>query len=494
MLTTRRTFLKALSATAAAMFLPFGRRADAHLGMPAGVSSPPVIPFKDPLKLPVTLKGRRRGSTTYYNLEMKQATAQFHADMQPTQILGYNGLMPAPIIRASKNRKVIVRQVNNLPMSGGMGSHSSLPAVHLHGAHVAPEDDGHPDDGIPHGQYRDYIYPNKQRGCLLWFHDHAHTKTGDNVYQGLAGLYLLRDPLEAALRLPSGKCEVPLVIQDRLFRNNWSFDYAANENNREVGMLGDIYLVNGVAFPYFQVEARKYRFRILNGSNSRLYGLALSDGSELIQIGTDGGLLQRPNRVAGIDIWPSERLDIVIDFSRYAVGQSVMLRNSYEIDEMAYIMRFDVVKKVRDSSKVPEFLAPFEEIPESQSVMTRVFNLNRTTIDNELVWTINGQAYQSNNPPLASPKLNTIEKWRFVNPTNHPHPIHLHLVQFQVVNINGAPVDPAKYGWKDTLIVMPGGEITILMHFIGYTGRYVFHCHNLEHEDYAMMGEFEVVP
>jgi spore coat protein A len=495
----RRSFLKGAAFGAASLLLPFGRRdARGHIGMPAGLSSPPLTRFKDPFKLPVLLKPKTKGNADFYTITMKESVAQFHSDIQQTTIWGYNGTFPGPMIRAKRNRKVVVRQINNLPMSGhnmpGMPMEAE-PAIHLHGAHVPPTEDGHPFDSIPVGEFRDYHYNNEQQGTLMWFHDHAHMMTGAHVYKGLAGLYLLKDPLEAILRLPSGPYEVPLVLQDRVFNNNWSFYYSTDSATLQAGMLGDIYLVNGVAFPHMKVDARKYRFRVLNGSNSRLYGLALSTGEPLVQIGTDGGLLQRPAAHATIDLWPSERGDIIIDFSKYPEGTHVFLRNVYEIDEMEHIMRFDVGKKVKDTSEVPEFLAPWQEIPEAESVITRDFLLERKNINGEFVWTINGQAYDHMNPPLAKPKLGTVEKWRFRNPTNHPHPVHLHLVQFQIVNIDGKPVEPSDYGWKDTMVVREnGGEITLIARFDGFTGKYVFHCHNLEHEDYAMMGEFEVIP
>ena len=151
------------------------------------------------------------------------------------------------------------------------------------------------------------------------------------------------------------------------------------------------------------------------------------------------------------------------------------------------------MKRVTDK-KVPAFLQPWEELLESQSVILRDFNLARQTINGTLTWTINGQAYDPANPPLATPVVDSIEHWNFVNPTNHPHPMHLHLVQFQVVNINGVPQEASAFGWKDTFVIPPASEVTILAKFGKYTGRYVFHCHNLEHEDFAMMGEFEVLP
>lgn len=486
----RRDFLK-LSALGAAAWLTPARRAlgqthggGSHTGM-----TPQIVPFRDPLAIPPVLRPRRVGRVDRYTIKMQPAAVRCHSQLPFTNVQAYNGLFPGPVIRATKGRTVEVTFVNEL-----LSMHEHLPTIHLHGGLVAPEHDGHPNDGIPEAGSRTYVYPNRQRACALWYHDHTHGATGENVYRGLAGLYFIDDPRERALRLPSGKYEVPLVIQDRCFSETGDLVYDTSEATLESGFLGDVTLVNGTVQPYFNVAARKYRFRILNGSNARIYRLAMTNGQPIIQVGTDGGLLQRPLTKSWVDLAPSERADVVVDFTNLAVGSSVLLQNKNGTDRLATIMRFNVVKKERDPSRVPAFLSAWEELPESAAMATRDFELNRKVIGNQLTWVINGQAYDSANPPLATPKLGTIEKWRFVNPTNHPHPIHVHLVQFQIVNIGGEPQDPSDFGWKDTVVVPPGSEVTVLAKFDGYTGRYVFHCHNLEHEDFAMMGEFEVVP
>jgi spore coat protein A, manganese oxidase len=487
----RRDFLK-LSLTGAAACLAPTRRlfAQAHGGgHDPGAATPPYVPFRDPLPIPPVLKPKRRGKVDAYSITMKAGMAQCHSQLPPTPILGYNGIFPGPMIRAVKGRAVEITQVNNLP---DVGTH--LPTIHLHGGFVAPEHDGHPNDGILAGGTRTYVYPNQQRAAPLWFHDHTHEMTGERVYRGLAALYFIDDPKDKALRLPSGKYEIPLVIQDRRFMDTGELMYDLSTSTLETGYLGDVLLVNGVIQPHLEVSTRKYRFRILNGSNARIYKLALSNGQPLVQIGTDGGLLHRPLSRTTIEIAPSERVDVVVDFAALGVGTSLLLQNKNEVGRLGTIMRFNVTKAERDNSKVPAFLSPWEDLPEAAAVTTREFNLNRKLISGEQRWVINGVAYDSANPPLATPKLGTLERWRFVNPTNHPHPMHIHLVQFQVVDINGEPQDPSAHGWKDTVIVPPGGEVTVLSRFEGYTGRYVFHCHNLEHEDFAMMGEFEVVP
>jgi spore coat protein A len=492
---TRREVLRLGIASAAALCLP-RPRALAHGVEVHNYVSPPLTPFVDPLPIPPVLKPVVRKGIEYYTLTMKPGAQKCHRDLPVTSnVLGFDGVFPGPTIRVRKGRPVSVTQVNNLPMShsGHGGGMMHLPAVHLHGALVAPEHDGHPDDGIPAGGSREYRYPNEQTGCALWYHDHTHGATGLNVYRGLAGLYFIDDPKEKVLRLPGGPYEIPLVIQDRIFRPGGEMIYELDAVTLENGVVGDVILVNGMAQPFLKVATRKYRFRILNGSNARIYKLALSNNAPLIQIGTDGGLLQRPYPQASIECAPSERLDIIVDFSQLPVGEKVTLLNLNGMGRTDSIMQFEVERKEKDNSTVPPFLVPWEELPEDQAVVTREFNLNRQAVNGVLTWVINGQPYPQS-APMAYPKLNTIEKWRFTNPTNHPHPMHLHLVQFQVVNIDGVPQDTSKIGWKDSVVVPPASEVTLLAKFSGFTGRYVFHCHNLEHEDFAMMAEFQVVP
>ncbi len=459
-----------------------------------------LTPFVDALRIPPVLKPKTVSKVDTYSITMRAGSVKCHRDLPATTIWGYNGIYPGPTIVASRNRAVSIRQINNLPMmhagsAAGEMTHI-LPAVHLHGAEVAPGSDGHPNDGIPFGGgIRDYLYPNQQRACALWYHDHTHGQTGARVMKGLAGLYLLRDPsVEARLRLPSGAREMPLILQDRSFSADGQFIYTLDDTTLEMGFHGDHLLVNGVVQPFLAVETALYRFRILNASNSRIYKLTLSNGDSLIQIGTDGGLLQRPKHLASFEIAPSERYDVIIDFTKLPLGSRVVLQNLNGEGATSQVMRFDVATRVKETKSIPDFLQPWEELPESESVASREFVLARQTVDGALTWTINGQAYSPLNAPLARPILDSIEHWKFINPTNHPHPMHLHLVQFQIVAINGTPREPSEFGWKDAVIVPPASEVTILAQFRRYTGRYVFHCHNLEHEDFAMMAEFEVLP
>jgi spore coat protein A len=469
--------------------------ADDH---PPSGTSPALTPFVDALRIPPVLPPVTRGKTQLYTLTMKAGLAKVHRDLPTTVIWGFNGQYPGPTIKATRGQPVVVRQLNQLPddtgMEGGHGFEATTPAVHLHGAHVHPLDDGHPREAIQSGGFRDYHYPNNQRAMTLFYHDHAHGKTGRHVYYGLAGAYLIEDPQEAALGLPQGEFDVPLLLQDRIFAADGSLRYFLDAATRETGILGDVLLVNGVVQPYFKVARRKYRFRIVNASNARSYELQLGSGRPLIQIASDGGLLPEPAARPMIALAPAERADVVIDFAQYPLGTQVLLKNCAACtNRTAIIVRFDVELPATGDAIVPECLSSWEDLPITAQTVTRQFVLNRKTTAQGTIWTINGQTFHVNNAPLAQVRHGAIEKWRFTNPTTHPHPVHIHLIQFQVLEINGVRQDPSRHGWKDTLVAPPGGEIVVAARFEGYTGKYLFHCHNLEHEDLGMMGDYEII-
>lgn len=490
MIHSRRNFLKLGILAAAGSAIPVRKAlAQTHGGH---VATTPELPaFVDALPIPTVLRPTQIGAQDVYSLIMKEGVTKCHRDLPPTNILGFNGVYPGPTIRATKGRAVQIRQRNLLPSAHSdhtTGTH--LPAVHMHGALVPAISDGHPNDGIPLGGTRVYTYPNRQRGCALWYHDHTHGATGHNVYMGLAGLYFLDDPQEKLLRLPRGAYEIPLVIQDRSFDALGQLVYTLDDSSLETGVHGDAVLINGKIQPFFKVANRKYRLRILNGSNARIYTLRLSTGAPMIQIGTDGGLLQRPVYRDSITIAPSERVDCIVDFSQSSLGSSFILQNLQGIGRTASLMQFQVNRLEADNAVIPSFLAPWTELP--APVATRQFELSRQLINGTLTWAINGFGFDSPGRPVPAPKINTVEHWRFVNRSNHPHPMHLHLVQFQIVSVDGEPVDSSEYGWKDTIVIPPGSDLTVAARFEGFRGKYVFHCHNLEHEDFAMMSEFEV--
>ena len=279
-----------------------------------------LTPFVDPLPIPQIMKPKARFSSfSYYEITMDEFEQQLHSELpKPTRVWGYAGMYPGPTIEVNRGEYVYIKWINNLPdkhflpidrtlHSSGEHSPEVRTVVHLHGAEVEPESDGYPDAWYTNGfkkvgpcfEKEIYEYPNTQRAATLWYHDHA---IGLNVYAGLAGMYIIRDDEERSLNLPSGRYEIPLVIQDRSFNEDGSLFYPRNVDNPgpdfpdpsvTPGVAGDKILVNGMVWPYLEVEQRKYRFRILNGSNERFYRMRLSNGSPFIQIGSDGGLLER---------------------------------------------------------------------------------------------------------------------------------------------------------------------------------------------------------
>jgi spore coat protein A len=436
-----------------------------------------AAPFQQPLRVPAVLTPTRQDAATdYYEIDMRAGQIEILPG-KLTTIWGYNGSFPGPTIKARSGRKVIVRQRNHLSVET---------TIHLHGGHVAPEDDGGPLDGIAPGGYRDYTYPNAQRAATLWYHDHAMHTTARNLYMGLAGFYLIEDAFERGLNLPSGEHDVPLMLQDRLFNGDGSLNFPTRSHD---GINGDTILVNGAPQPYFQVANRRYRFRILNASNSRQYELALDSAQPLIQIASDGGLLRKPARRATIPLAPAERVEIVLDFSRAALGSRIILNNKLGRGNTAEIMCFDVAHRIADGSALPEVLRPIA--PLSGAASTRDFALS---MDHESgTWVINGKSFDPQRID-ARPKLGSTEIWRIMNHSEVPHPFHPHLVMFQILDRDGVKPAAGEDGWKDTVNVQPAETVQVIAKFGDYAGKYLFHCHNLQHEDHMMMGQFEVVP
>ena len=467
----------------AAPGLSLGRQAWAQVPDPG---SPPIIPFTRMLRIPPVLN-QSGGPPTQdnYQITMQEAMADIIPG-RPTPVWTYNGIYPGPTIRATGGRTAVVKQTNNL---------SEPVSVHLHGGHTPASSDGHPTDLIAPGSFKDYTYPNNQFSAPLWYHDHAVDTTGPHVYMGLSGFYILTDTFEQNLNLPTGANDVPLLVQDRLFNHNGTLSYPLTDDALNRGVIGDRILVNGLIQPFFPVTRRKWRFRLLNGSNARVYDFTLSNGMPFTQIGSDGGLLGAPVTRSLIRLGPAERADVVLDFSGIAQGTQVFLRNTNRMVPLSFdrasreIMRFDVGATAADNSQVPATLRPFT--PLGTEVITRDFVLTRGIVNGRFAWFINGQLFD---PAVfqANVTRNDIEIWRFSNNSPISHPMHVHLVQFQILDINNLPPAPGDDHWKDTVNVPPGGVVRVKARFADFTGAFVFHCHVLEHEDHAMMAQFQV--
>jgi spore coat protein A len=446
-----------------------------------------VTAFSLPLKIPPVLTPSSTDATTdYYDLDIGETTAEIIPGLQ-TRVISFNGSVPGPTIRARAGRAVAMTYNNGLPDTtlGGAPGHV---VIHLHGAHCPVSEDGYPSDVLQPGDTRTYTYPNDQLPAPLWYHDHTMDYTGPHVWYGMAGLYLMTDDYEDALNLPKGAYEVPLVLQDRNFDASGQLVYTKNMN----GETGNTQLVNGTIQPYLNVAKRKYRFRVLNGSNARFYKLALSNGQSFQVIGMEGGLLSAPVTVTSLTLAPAERADIIINFGSLAVGTTVELRNTLvaSTSSVYKVMQFKVNSTATDTSVVPSTLRPVTKIARSQAVRTRNFTLSMSMG----MWTINGKTWDENRVD-ATPRLNETEIWKFTNMSPIDHPMHLHDIMFQILTINGAAPAATHAGWKDVVIVpRMMGTAEIIMKFTDFTGKFPFHCHILEHEDMMMMSQFEVLP
>jgi len=454
-----------------------------------------------------------------YTLDVKEGSHLFHSQMPGlTKIFGYDGTFPGPTFHAQYGQPILVREFNNLPKDHvGFG----IPSIstHLHNGHTASESDGYPGNFHDNGTYWDNHYANILNGfsrdpevtssndCMntLWYHDHRQDFTAQNVYAGLAGFYLLFDSQDCGdetnrngFQLPSGAFDVPMVFADKVFDANGQavFDFFNLD-----GILGDMYTVNGTVQPYLEVQQRKYRFRLLDAGPSRFYAFALSDGTPLIQIANDGNLLAAPVIRPVVTIGVAERHDVIIDFSKYQVGDKVYLMNRAEqtdgrgptgnlLTPGVPLVEFRVrLLQAPDVSQIPSTLRPLPPADLSQVVKTRSWEFNR----GDGQWTVNGKVF-NDNEIRASVKCNTSEVWTLKNGGGGwSHPIHIHFEEFRMLSRNGR-TPPVFEDRKDVAVLGPGEEVQVLFNFRDFLGRYVMHCHNVVHEDHAMMIRFDIVP
>ncbi len=457
----------------------------------------------------------------YYRIAMREVRVKLHRDLPPTVVWTYGDSFPGPVFDTRSGEGLVVEWANELPTKHFLpidhtlhGAETDKPevraVVHLHGGRTPPESDGYPEAWFVPGKSATCFYPNQQDATMLFYHDHAMGINRLNIYAGLQGLFLIRDDHEDSLNLPKGKYEVPLLIYDRMLRTDGSLEYPTSGDPKSPWVpevFGDAMLVNGKLTPYLEVEPRKYRFRIMNGANGRFFRFSFGDLLEFHQIGSDQGLLAAPLPVRRLLLAPAERGDVVFDFSAHA-GQEILLKS-----DAFNLVQFRVSSAAADDgSALPPVLRTLPRIPESQAIKTR-----RLTLDENMDMVQQSMGMLLNNTPwhmpvTEKPVLNTTEIWELVNLTEDTHPIHLHLVKFQVLDRRkfdvfefrskgtlrylapAMPPSPSEAGWKDTVRADSGVITRIIARFEGYTGRYVWHCHLLEHEDNEMMRPFEVVP
>lgn len=411
-------------------------------------------------------------------------------------VLGYqSGGILGPTIRANTGTNANINFQNNL---------SEKSNIHWHGLKIPADMDGHPEAFVNSGGSFNFQFAINQRAALNWYHPHPDGATARQAFQGLAGLFIVNDAEEAALNLPSGIYEIPLVIQDKRLTSS---GIAYNPTSMEVmtGYMGETILVNGEASPFTEIATRFYRLRILNGSNARIYNLALSNNADLIVIGNDGGLLKNPVTVKNILLSPGERLDVLVNFSGLSMGTEVFLENkmfdnagSAQGKQGFKILKFKITQTVNDSFNVPSSLSSINSIPASAATRTRNFVLSVMQMSGGMNMTgmhqINGKTYNKNRID-ETVTANATEIWEFDNSQgDEPHPIHLHGVHFQVLERTGGrgQLIASENGWEDTVLLLPQEKVKLIIPFASLTGIFVFHCHNLEHEDDGMMLQYQL--
>jgi spore coat protein A len=530
---TRREFLHGSGALAVSAALHQG----SHKVPPkfrTQLNTRALAQFVDPLPIPEIAKSNElrpspfdaSAKLPYYRVAMRPFNSKVHRDMKPTRMWGFgtspaNVSSPGPTFETRSGQGLLVEWANELPTTHFLpidhsihGAEADKPdvrtVVHLHGAKAPPESDGYPESWFVPGKSTVSHYPNQQYAAMLWYHDHALGINRLNVFAGLLGAFIVRDEFEDALDLPRGKYEIPLLLYDRLFDLESQLNYPVSGDEKKPWtpeVFGDAILVNGKLFPYLEVEPRKYRFRVLNCANGRFFHLSLANKLGFAQIGTDQGLLPAPVPLDRVQLSPGERSDVIVDFAAQA-GNNVVMTNDFANP----VMQFRVAKTgASDSGPIPQTLRPMPKIAEAAAIKTRKLSLVEVDdlVQRPVTMLLNNAHW--NMPVTENPMLDSTEIWELINTTDDAHPIHLHLVRFQILDRRNfdvsaywmnkevryigpvVPPEPAEAGWKDTVRADPGMVTRIIARFEGFPGRYVWHCHILEHEDNEMMRPFDVI-
>lgn len=447
--------------------------------------------FTTPLPFPDVM-------TADFSLIAKGNTAPL-LNNQNISVLGYGNSVLGPTIKVNNGTTVDIPVQNQL---------SEATNIHWHGLLVPANMDGHPKDLVSSGASFTASLPIDQRAGTYWYHPHPHGATARQVFMGLAGFFLVNDAEEQALNLPSGDQELLLVLQDKRIQNG-QLTYTPTMGEVMTGYTGEYILVNGRHAPFHNVATRYYRLRILNGSTARVYNLGLSDGQPFDVIGSDGGLLAQPVSVTSLILAPGERADILVSFTGYAVGKEMYLlskafNGGAQGNQEFKIMKFSVNQQVDDSFVRPGQLSTIQPLLASAASKTRTMkikgmmggngNMNMGGMGSGM-HTINDKVFDQNRIDETVNAGDT-EIWEFDNSDgNEIHPLHIHAVQFQVLSRTGGrgSLIATEQGWKDTVLLMPGEKVRVIMTFPQHQGVFVFHCHNLEHEDDGMMLNFEIV-
>ncbi len=439
--------------------------------------------FRETLFIPPILTADP--ATGRIDLEISGGKTEFISGVF-TDTLGYNGAILGPTILVERGDELKFSIHNTLDEDT---------TVHWHGAHVPAEMDGGPFQVIQAGDYWNPEFVVNQQAATLWYHPHLMGKTAEHVYRGLAGFLIINDAVSQSLAIPKeyGVNDIPLVFQDRRFNSDGTFSYSPAMPDVMHGYFGNVMLVNGSIEPLLQVQESLVRFRILNGSNSTIMRYRFSDGMKFHQIASDGGFLEKPVPMGELILSPGERAEILVDFTQASSGDVPVLLADTNNGSQFTGVEFALEGMSASSYHIPERLVDIPEVNIDDASVRRPFVM-ATGMGGRM--TINGRQMSMQRVDEVV-QLGAVEVWEVVNAgmgmMTTPHSFHVHDIQFRVFSINGQPPPPNQRGWKDTVLLWPGDEVHLLVSFEDYTGKYMYHCHLLEHEDQGMMGVFEVV-
>src|SRR5690625_297066 len=429
------------------------------------------------LEIPSVLESDNEDEVAYTVRAQKGETEIF--DGTETKTYGYNGSFLGPMLRLNKGDKVKIKTVNEL---------DEETTFHWHGLEVPGEADGGPHESLKPGEEKLIEFEVTQEASTLWFHPHPDGETAEQVYNGLAGLIYIEDNNSEDLGLPDkyGENDIPLIFQDKTFDDEKQLNYSAAMN--EDGTVGDTSLINGTLNPKLTVNQEKVRLRLLNGSNARNYTFKLNTGDSFEQIATDGGMLNEPEKLNEITLTPSERAEIVIDFSQLDAEDELALIND---EDGSTLLPFEVSDQKGEDSDLPDKMNDFSITDEEKNLPVAKKVELYGMMDKV---TINGKKFDPDRIDFTQEQGDT-EVWEIYNKPDEMggmvHPFHIHGAQYKVLSRDGEEPPKNEQGWKDTISVEPDETVKVAVQF-KEKGVYMFHCHNIEHEDNGMMGQVKV--
>jgi FtsP/CotA-like multicopper oxidase with cupredoxin domain len=497
--TSRRTFLQAsLTVGASAAFAGLSR---ARQSTPLGPR-----PARAPSGLPVDITLVAAPGTAQILPGVATSVWRYTGQLRsphPGALAPIPGSHLGPLLRLHRGQRARITVTNLI---------GEPHVLHCHGLDLPADMDGHPQYQFPHGSSWTYDFPVLNRAGTYWYHSHADMRTGFQAYRGLAGPLVVSDDEEQALGLPRGAFDVPLVLQDASFDAAGQLSYSPL--NMQNGFLGTTQLVNGKSNYVLPVATRAYRLRVINAATSRVYKLAWSDGTPMVVIGNDGGLLATPSTRPYVTLSPGERVELWADFRTRAVGNRFALRSlpfsgvSNGQGAQVDVMQVHVTQAQPETLQLPATLSTITPYVPQQALN---YGNPRTLAISMLMGTgfvLNGAPFQMTG--VAANEIvrrDTLEHLRITNTSGMMlvgHPIHFHGRQFQVLGRSVSATHQAGWqslaqgfvdeGWKDTILVMPGETVDLLVRYSSYTGLFLYHCHNLFHEDMGMMRNLRIDP